>query len=123
MAGPIKLEIAGRTFRALPPPKGSYEFEGWLLRNIYRDVRRGANEGPQEFAARVLGTVFTSEKLFFLLGALLIESTTRDEEWNTDMAQANADFFSTHSGPDDRRTLQQAAVALLSQFALTATLK
>lgn len=111
-------EISGRKF--YPIKITTIEHDFWLIKQVREgkldNLKQEAGEPDPIFAVRAYEDVLSSGKAFLLLGALLIESGKRDEDWTPAMAEANAEFFRSLTAPADKAKMPHLIVTTFFPF-------
>ena len=117
-AAPERHTLGGRHFRSATDTtlrQDQYCF-GLIHELGLQAVSLQAGEAAESFARRLLGTCLSSEKVFHLLGGLIVPEETGSEGWSPTVAAETAHFLMSLTSEEDKARIHGLVASMLVDF-------
>ncbi len=117
-AAPERHTLGGRHFRSATDTtlrQDQYCF-GLIHELGLQAVSLQAGEAAESFARRLLGTCLSSEKVFHLLGGLIVPEETGSEGWSPTVAAETAHFLMSLRSEEDKARIHGLVASMLADF-------
>jgi hypothetical protein len=112
------VRLGGRDWK--PVVDSTIEHDYWLMGHIRRagidEVVIDEDETPDEFVLRFLRETINAGVVFILLGGALMPADKSAVDWTPQMAEDTAAFMKRLTDPQDKQTVHNQVVSLISGF-------